>query len=183
MTATIITITKVSTLKHISKWWSYQTINARPSLRKTDSIWNQHPKVSPFQGHPPHYSCENNFNIFSSQFSPICTPCSGQSSILPCPSLTGSWPYIGYYQSCFPIGKDWTLCPAVCTCSSPSGTPTHCYTCTISLPLLASYWLLDSTLSYIPCPYLCPFPSTIHFTLKIEAKQWHPIRTLHGITA
>jgi hypothetical protein len=39
----------------------------------------------------------------------------------------------------------------------------------VSLSFPASFWLPYYTPSYIPCLYLCPFPSTIHSTLKMEA--------------
>jgi len=38
----------------------------------------------------------------------------------------------------------------------------------VSLSFPGSYWMLDSAPFYTPCLYLCPFPSNIHFTLKME---------------
>jgi hypothetical protein len=50
-------------------------------------------------------------------------------------------------------------------------------------PFLASYWLLDSALLYTPCLYLCPFLSTIHLTLKMEAaRSSKALASYHSIT-
>jgi hypothetical protein len=51
----------------------------------------------------------------------------------------------------------------------------------VSLSFSTSYWLPVTTPSYTPCLYLCPFASTIHFTLRCRQqgppKHWYPYNT------
>jgi len=69
-----------------------------------------------------------------------------------------------------PISKDWTLHPAFSNYSGPAW-----YTTSLPPPgdiTILPFSLLvhvDSTTSYTLCLYLCPLPSAVHFTLKMEA--------------
>jgi hypothetical protein len=89
--------------------------------------------------------------------------------------------------------QDWSVCWPFYTCSSRPGKlysspPTtniiiffH-FLLAARLPFPASYWLLDSTIPYTPCLYLCPFPSAIQFTLKMEAARSSEMLVSYHIT-
>jgi hypothetical protein len=98
--------------------------------------------------------------------------------MLLCPRLIG--PEKGHHPSLFPIGKDWTLCwPGLL----------HHLAHLIQVVLLsfpASYWPTQTQPPLILFAYYCvPFPSSIHFTLKMAAgrssKCWYPTISLHSI--
>jgi hypothetical protein len=76
-----------------------------------------------------------------------------------------------HHPSLFPIDKDWTPCSLSIPLAVSSVYNITSLLLLVSLSFPASYWLLDCASSYIPCLFLCSFPSTIHFTLKMEAAR------------
>jgi len=160
---------------------------------------SDHARNLSFQGHLPHGSCESNFLILPSPFpyvytTPTCTPCSYLSGTLHYPSLTACWLCIwvlsGPVQHSLlvasrPLHHLTPLLTAiqVCSLSGRTGLPAGLSVPVVAspvphspLPLLwisfpASYWLPDSNPSHTPCLHLHPFPSAIHFILKMAAAR------------